>query len=160
MNTKAAPRKLLSLRREASRIEPGPDGTRPMSYPRLVQPVLDRYCVSCHDGTQGPGKSKLDLTGAIDPPFTRSYKNLKPYLNWYAWGRGHHITLPGTLGADTSRLTTILRDKNHADVKLDDQSLRKLYLWMDANVPFYGTYWPEEQAAQLQGKAVDPPVLQ
>ena len=159
--TTAAPaRQLMAMKRRPSLIEPGPDGTRPMSYPRLVQPVLDRYCVSCHDGTQGPGKGKTDLSGTIDPPFTRSYKNLKPYLNWYAWGHGHHITFPGTLGADTSRLTAILTDKNHVGVKLDDQSLRKLYLWMDANVPFYGTYWPQEQAAQLKGEAVDPPALQ
>ncbi len=29
-----------------SSIEPGPQGTQPMSYPLLVQPVLDRHCVA------------------------------------------------------------------------------------------------------------------
>ena len=48
--------------RAPSRIVPGPEGSRPFSFPLLVQPVLDRHCVRCHDGEEGPGKSKLALT--------------------------------------------------------------------------------------------------
>ena len=32
-----------------------------MSYPRYVQPVLDRYCGKCHQG-DGEGRKTLDLT--------------------------------------------------------------------------------------------------
>ncbi|MFH1267848.1 MAG: discoidin domain-containing protein, partial [Planctomycetota bacterium] len=38
----------LALRRPPSSIQPDVDGTAPFSYPRLVQPVLDRHCVTCH----------------------------------------------------------------------------------------------------------------
>jgi cytochrome c553 len=38
----------LAMRRAPSPIAPGPEGTCPYSYPRLVQPVLDAKCVSCH----------------------------------------------------------------------------------------------------------------
>ena len=31
-----------------SRLRPDVDGTNPFSYPRLVQPVLDKHCVACH----------------------------------------------------------------------------------------------------------------
>ncbi len=116
--TIAPPRETLALQRGASVIQPGPDGTRPFSYPRLVQPVLDRHCVRCHDGSSGEGKSKLVLTGEAAPKstFSRSYENLRPYLRWYEWG-GASITQiatpPGRIGADESRLLKVLGDKNH-----------------------------------------------
>ncbi|MBM3495292.1 MAG: hypothetical protein FJX72_13370, partial [Armatimonadetes bacterium] len=36
-----------ALRRPPSRILPGPEGSKPFSYPILVQKVLDRRCVEC-----------------------------------------------------------------------------------------------------------------
>jgi hypothetical protein len=38
------------LPRRASRrgLPPGPDGSWPLRYDRLIQPVLDQQCVSCH----------------------------------------------------------------------------------------------------------------
>jgi len=38
----------IAMRRPASQIQPDVEGSNPFSYPRLVQPVLDRYCVDCH----------------------------------------------------------------------------------------------------------------
>jgi len=43
---------------------------------------------------------------------------------------------------------------------LPDADRRRLYLWLDANVPFYGTYSPAEQLAQRKGEAVAPPRFQ
>jgi hypothetical protein len=39
----------LALRREPAIPTPPPWGTRPMSFLRDVQPVLDRNCVACHE---------------------------------------------------------------------------------------------------------------
>ena len=58
-----------------------------MSFPRLVQPVLDRHCVRCHDGTPGARRSELVLTGERTKTFTRAYDNLKPFVRWYEWGK-------------------------------------------------------------------------
>jgi|GEM_PF-6891015 hypothetical protein len=69
-------------------------------------------------------------------------------------------THPGRLGADASPLTRILDDANHAGIGLPEQARRTLYLWMDANVPFYGTYDRQEQLAQLQGALIPPPKSQ
>ena len=60
--TAPARREATAFRRAASTIRPGPDGSLPFGYPRLVQPVLDRHCVRCHDGSTGPDKSNLVLT--------------------------------------------------------------------------------------------------
>ena len=48
-----------ALRRKPSQIRPEPEGSNPFSFPRLVQPVLDKHCVSCHNGkkTDAAGKT-------------------------------------------------------------------------------------------------------
>ncbi len=160
----AASRPTLAARRAPSAIQPGPEGSLPFSYPLLVQPVLDRHCVRCHDGQEGPGKSTLALTGEAGKNFSRSYQGLKPFLRWYEWG-GASIsqiaTYPGRIGADESPLTRVLEDDTHRpEVKWTDTERRRLYLWLDGNVPFYGTYDRGEQLAQREGKSVPPPVNQ
>jgi hypothetical protein len=156
--------KTPTFSRLPSKIRPGPDGTRPFSFPRLVQPLLDKHCARCHDGDAGPGKSRLALTGEPAGAFSRSYQALKPFVRWYEWG-GQSIagtaTRPGQLGADASPLTRILKDDRHKpEFRLADEEWRKLYIWLDGNAPFYGTYGKEEQAAQQRGEAVPPPSVQ
>ena len=153
-------RRPKALRRPASVIKPGPAGTGPLSYRRLVQPVLDARCVRCHDGTPDRKKGKKGrsvLTGEPAGSFSRSYNSLRPYVRWYEWG-GRSIspivTRPGRIGADASPLTKILADATHAGrMKLTDLERRRLYIWLDANVPFYGSY---ETAAQGPGRAARP----
>jgi hypothetical protein len=136
----------------------------PFSYPRLIQPLLDRHCVNCHDGASGAGKSKLALHGGLATTFTVSYNNLKRFVRWHEWGGAsisQTVTRPGYQGADESQLVKILDDATHApQVKLSTAERRQIYLWLDANAPFYGAYTAEEQLAQLQGKAVPPPKVQ
>lgn len=154
---------VLAARRPPSRIVPGPDGSRPLSYVRLVQPVLDRHCVSCHDGTAGPNQSALALTGEPAHPFTRSYENLKPFVRWHEWGGAsisQTATRPGQAGADASPLTRVLNDPTHAPLGLPEAEVRRLYLWLDANAPFYGVYAQEAQLAQHRGEAVAVPEVQ
>jgi len=160
----AAARRLLALARPPSVIRPGPDGTRPFSYPRLVQPVLDRHCARCHDGKNTEGPKRPVLTGEPEGTFTRSYNGLRPYVRWYEWGGGSisaNVTRPGRIGADASRLMGILTGPRHARrVKLPEEDRRRIHIWLDGNVPFYGTYGKAQQHAQMAGKAVLPPQLQ
>ncbi len=155
---------LLATTRPPSDICPGPDGTRPLSYPRLIQPVLQRHCVRCHDGTEGPQHSPPVLTGEPAGTFTRSYENLRPYVRWYEWGGAsitQTVTRPGRGGADESPLRKTLDDATHTKhVKLPDADRRRIYTWLDGNAPFYGTYREKAQTAQRNGQAVPPPELQ
>ena len=155
-----AARSVASLR-EPSIISPAPKHTRPFSYPLFVQPILDRRCVSCHDGAE---VSPLPtLTDEIEAPYFKSYVQLLPYLKWYEWGGNSFreiVTLPGEVGADISPLSEIINDDNHKDIGLTENEKRDLYLWMDVNIPFYGVYDREEQAKQLKGEEVAPPALQ
>ena len=160
----AAARPPAAFARAPSPLEPGPDGTRPFCYPRLVQPVLDRHCVACHDGTKGKDHGAVVLTGEPDGPFTRSYNQLKPYLRWYEWGGASisgAVTYPGRSGADESPLTKILRDATHAPkLSLPNADRDRLSIWLDGNVPFYGAYDQAQQRRQRLGEAVAPPRVQ
>jgi hypothetical protein len=47
--------------------------------------------------------------------------------------------LPLTTGSRVSKLIRHL-EKGHQKVKLGDQDWRRIYTWIEANVPYYGTY--------------------
>ena len=162
--SRPADHSLLAVRRPPSRLLPGPEGSCPMSFALLVQPVLDQHCVRCHTGRSGPGQSKLVLTRDPAEIFSRSYQNLRPFLRWYEWGEAsisQTATHPGRIGADASPLTKVLEDDTHRpELKWTDAERRRVYLWLDANVPFYGTYSHEEQLAQREGQPVPVPAMQ
>ncbi len=161
--TSPAVRHALASQRPPSTIQPGPDGSHPWSYPRLVQPVLDAHCVRCHDGSEKQETHPPDLTAAPSEQFTRSYENLKPHVRWYAWGEGIEgdVTRPGHMPADESPLTKVLDDAHHAGkVHLTDRERHRIYLWLDGNAAFYGTYSKPARLAQRRGGAVPPPKLQ
>ncbi|MFO7901621.1 MAG: hypothetical protein R6U98_03080, partial [Pirellulaceae bacterium] len=145
-----------------SAITPGPDGSKPFSYPILVQPVLDSHCVSCHGGETIEGD--LDLTGTPEGQFTRSYNALAPmvpFSQWHGTPQDNHepLTHPNQFGARASSLTQLLLD-GHEGVELSDEDYERLITWMDANALFYGTFKPEDQAKQQQGKRIAGPELE
>jgi hypothetical protein len=149
----------LALRRAASALRPGPDGSRPFSYPRLVQPVLDRHCVSCHGDKEPAAGIRLTGDFANDrDPYSVSYRALakKDWVHWFDSVNGGEwipLTTPGQFGARASRLTALLRG-GHEGVKLPPEDLQRVSLWIDLNVPFYGVYEPQQVALQRQGTTV------
>ena len=151
----------LALARAPSEIEPGPDGSRPLSYPILVQPVIDRHCVRCHNSDKPEGK--VILTGEPAKQFSQSYNALVSLVAYTAWGNPQDnfepLTAPDRFGARASKLTKLL-DDGHYDVKLSDDEWERIVTWMDANALFYGTFNPEEQAKQLRGERIAGPDLE
>ena len=169
-----APRRqaIQALQRPPSQIQPGPDGSRPFSYVRLVQPILDSHCIHCH-GTQKPAAG-LDLTGTVQEGFTRSYWSLckksayggssqegaESFVPRYGGWNSVHLTTPGgTYGARGSRLMQILLQE-HRGVRLGREEVSRIALWIDCNSIFYGVYDPAEQARQLRGEIVSLPEVQ
>ena len=161
----AAPVLPLAVQRKPSQLQPGPDGSYPMNYVRLVQPVLDKHCISCHSGKGADKADQLDLTSALTKHYNRSYESLKPFVRWLEWGDATIRpinTEPGHCGADESPLLKILADKNHADVAktMTDEERTRLILWLDATIPFYGTFEEPEMAKQQNGETIEVPNLQ
>ncbi len=156
----------LALSRPPSPITPGPDGSRPFSYPRLVQPVLDRHCVRCHSRKKPDGG--VVLTGEPAGHYSVSYNALASRVSYSAWGgkpgdfrqvNSEPVSKPGFLGARGSRLMTFL-SQDHYDVDLSREDMECLATWMDANALFYGTFDPADQARQQRGEPIAGPALQ
>ena len=161
-----------ALRRAPSRITPEPEGSKPYNYPRLVQPVLDAKCVSCHGENRKKGMPDLRRGDLKSSPFgfCRSFCEfisrslVKIYTNTYSgpgWekkGRQSDpfvqaYSVPGEGGARASRLYRMLKE-GHRGVKLTDEEMRRLVVFMDAN----GAYIAHDFDAdsQLAGRVVEP----
>ncbi len=155
-----------SLQHPPSVIEPGPEGSKPFSYPRLVQPVLDTHCVRCHNDQRHDGD--IVLTGEPQGHFSRSYNALAPWVPYSAWPRSdgdfrivnsEPLTHPDTFGARASRLMELLL-QGHQEVRLSAADLERLITWMDTNALFYGTFDPKDQARQQQGSLIAGPKIE
>jgi hypothetical protein len=155
----SAERLPLALRRAPSAIRPDVEGSRPFSYVRLVQPVLDRSCVDCHRKSRA-----LDLAGTIEGKlgWTRSYTNLAGRYGFYyhvsngailTGVHGGARTTPGQFGAAAAPLLKYL-DPGHHGVSLSAEDRHRITLWLDCNSEFYGSY--EDTAAQSRGAVVWP----
>jgi len=149
-------------------------GVKGFSYAEVVQGVLDRNCVSCHNERSRPGN--VDLTGDMTDFFNVSYdvlcrtgtqaqdkwmqhnspcgpehddvRGMSPYVEWI-WtinGAGANVLeiAPRRWGSPASKLAEIIRT-GHPDkdgkrrVNVPDEDRRRVYLWIDLNVPYYGT---------------------
>lgn len=143
-----------ALQRPPDLLSPGPAGSFPITFPRLVQPVLDRHCVQCHEDKRGENRKVPGLRGDVFAKngWSEAFATLRPF----AWGRSggngvaqheRQYSLPGEEGARASRLFALL-EKGHHEVKLPDEDRRRIALWLDANSNFYGAYHDEKiQAA-------------
>ncbi len=142
----------LAFRRDPSKLKPGVDGTNPFSYPRLVQPVLDRNCVECH--TKHSDKAPNLGREPMVRNWYASYNSLVHEYGFHNYGDSYRTT-PGRFGAKASKLYELLQ-KGHHDVKLSKEDMRRITLWLDSTSMFYGVYEREGGQAQLRGEVVRP----
>ena len=152
----AAPKIMpLALRKPPQRLTPDVDGSNPFSYPRLVQPVLDKRCLPCH--MKHPDKAP-DLRGNIAGKgknvYFASYQSLARKYGFWNYQHGYRTT-PGAFGARASKLYQMLA-KGHNDVKLTPDEMHRITLWLDCCSVFYGVYERDGGEAQLAGKIVAP----
>lgn len=134
-----------------------------VDYRSLVQPVLDRYCVSCHDGVDPAGG--CDLSGDLTRFFCESYESILlksrsyrqadmldgsipeaqqklgvPLAQFY-WllFTTSAVCKPYASGALASRLPDYFV-KEHCQADVDVKSLERINFWLDSNAIYQGTY--------------------
>jgi len=159
----------LAAKRSPAQIEPWYGPARGFDFEREVQPVLDQYCVSCHNGDFHPDGQKLfdlrseshfkdypgrELTklganrlhpvvreafGGTKIRYTPAYEALVPYIRRVNVEDHVGLLVPGEYHADTSELVQMLV-KGHYNVKLDNESWDRLVTWIDLNGPCHGTW--------------------
>jgi hypothetical protein len=133
----------LAAARDPSRIILGPSGSWPLRYDTLVQPVLDRKCVSCHQPESTDAEAaRFDLTAS------RSYDSLLNYaegdLLQLAFEKDR--SLIGDCPAANSKLLRLLTSgEGHYDVQLDRDDVDRLVTWMDTYAHRVGSFSPEQE---------------
>jgi hypothetical protein len=163
-NVPLAPGRLaIAHRRKPDKPKPDVDGSNPFSYPRLVQPVLEKNCVKCHEKNAKDPKVKVkppDLSSKVIAKgrgkWYASYHSLAQKYGFWSYGDGWRTT-PGKFGARASKLYPLLTTGSHKDrVKLSAEDLHRITLWLDSCSIFYGVYEKEGGEAQLRGEIVRP----
>lgn len=137
---------------------------RGFDFAREVQPVLNRYCIECHNGDY---PERLDLRAEESVPdykgvlisslgvkrlhptmqkathgyikYTPAYDALLPYIRRVGIEDDVSLLVPGEYHADTSELVQILKHGHHG-VRLDDESWDRIVTWIDLNAPCHGTW--------------------
>jgi hypothetical protein len=160
------------LGRKPLRLAPESWGSGYLDYPSMVQPVLDRHCVSCHGGPKDIAAG-LDLSGGWTEHFNISYENLanrrhtQLIAHWIAgidcmngtalWSS--QIFTPRSHGSGAAPLARLLLDGHQG--RLPDLSRKErdlLLAWIDTNGLYHGTWdytssgcaiqdWPRTTAA-------------
>jgi len=137
-----------AFRRAPSAIEPWYGPARGFSFEREVQPVLDAYCIGCHDGAAAAdlrAKPPERVPSAFQMHFSPSYMELRRWVHTPTLESDAHMLPPRDFHADTSPLVQILRD-GHYEVALSGEAWDRLITWIDLNAPFHGT-WKEVVAS-------------
>ncbi|MCP3920234.1 MAG: hypothetical protein GY711_32305 [bacterium] len=104
------------------------------------------YDVLCRTGTQAE-RNWIQHGSQSGPEFDGA-RGMSPYTEWI-WtinGAGHNILeiAPRRWGSPASKVADIIRsghpDENgDARVDVPDEDRRRVYMWLDLNVPYYGT---------------------
>ena len=155
---------LAEAMRDPDEIQPWYGPARGFDFEREVQPVLNRHCVGCHDGSaegrpdlrseklvpgyRGREISHLGRTrmhpgmkaatgGRIR--YTPAYDALLPYIRRVSIEDDVSLLRAGEYHADTAELIQMLR-KGHHGVRLDAEGWSRLVTWIDLNAPCHGTW--------------------
>jgi len=159
----------LAANRPPVRINPWYGPPRGLDFERDVQPVLDKYCVACHNGRGRPDGQRIadlrseryvknyrgrELTrlganrlhpvvrealGGTAVRYTPAYEALVPYIRRVNIEDHVGLLTPGEYHADTSELIQIL-SKGHYNVRLEKEAWDRLVTWIDLNGPCHGTW--------------------
>ncbi|MFI3301947.1 MAG: SUMF1/EgtB/PvdO family nonheme iron enzyme [Rikenellaceae bacterium] len=136
LNQIAMPKRVIASTIQPRKLTPPVGGTRPMTFDLQIQPILDRACVACHNGTKA-----FDLSDTTKDKlgFGKSYLNFHPYIHRQGGEGDQPVLSPYEYHPNTSELVRMLK-KGHHNVKLTDKEWRALYNWIDFNAPDKGYF--------------------
>ena len=130
---------LQASRRSPSKPEPIPGVPPLIDYPRDVQPIWDKHCVSCHSPENYGGK--LDLTGDKTAMHSMSYVRLTLHGQWVVDNRNQPRSNfePYKMGSGASTLLKYI-EPEHYGVNLTQEEKNMIRLWIDTSATYPGTY--------------------
>ena len=142
---------LQALSRPASRITPIAGIPDVFDFPRDIQPILDKHCLSCHgyeatpafsyqSKSGGPRAGRVILSGDRGPIYSHSYYTLTLWRQ-FADGRNQPKSnlAPRSIGSSASPLMKKF-DGSHYSVKTTHHELDMIRYWIESGAPYPGTY--------------------
>ena len=135
---------LQALSRPPIKISPITGIPDVFDFPRDIQPLLDKYCVSCHgyEATNegGPRDGRVILSGDYGPVFSHSYFTLT-VRNQFSDGRNLPVSnlAPRSIGSSSSELMKKFSG-NHYNIKATPHELDMIRYWIESGAPYPGTY--------------------
>jgi formylglycine-generating enzyme required for sulfatase activity len=156
-------RRICAMKREPSKITPWYGPERGVGFNREVQPVLDRYCVRCHDGN--PDRPDFRLLPGVsirtkevsyinaNNLFPPAYLALCSFIRSQTQEGDNNLQIPCDFHVSTTELFQIL-EAGHHGVQLDAESWDRLTTWIDLNRPNHGT-WTENVGEQRMGNLAE-----
>ncbi|MDR2168825.1 MAG: hypothetical protein LBP59_01625 [Planctomycetaceae bacterium] len=155
-----------ALKRLASNITPVSWNDITVSFPRYVQPVLNKHCGKCHADENNPAHEKFNsvsrpgflgfrepyVTLMGNPTWGKDYKNYKgAKAAPFGWADtilveafdtcdpvAYSTFPPMTKLSYKSRLVERMSSGKHHGVKVTGDDLLRVILWVDAMGPYYG----------------------
>jgi hypothetical protein len=134
--------------REPSKLTAAPEGSWPLRFDKLVQPMVEAKCVRCHEP-----KAADKLAANFDLSAPRAYESLinygKPSLREHVrkqYSEGRSPVNEGT-AQKSSLLTYLETDAVHQSL-LDSPARERLVTWMDVYGQRLGSF-SDEQERQL-----------
>jgi hypothetical protein len=130
-------RRIKAIQRPPSKIKTIEGITAVPDFMRDVQPVLDKYCVGCHNTEDRKGR--LCLEGDMGVTWSISYYSLAIRSQIGDGRNGLGNQPPRSLGSSASPLLRKL-EGGHNNVKASHEDWLKVWAWTEAAAPFCGTY--------------------
>ncbi|MEX0322705.1 MAG: SUMF1/EgtB/PvdO family nonheme iron enzyme [Puniceicoccaceae bacterium] len=156
------PKRTIASTKAPVELTPWYGPQRGFDFAREVQPVLNRYCVSCHNGDSALDLREEELVADYEGQFpsnhdfnrmhpeikeihggkvkyTPAYEALLDYIRRPEIADTVALLDPGEYHVDTSELVQILQ-AGHKGVELDKESWERIITWIDLNGPCHGTW--------------------
>jgi len=129
---------LMAVKRPPSTIKPIDGVPDVFDFPRDIQPILDAYCVTCHNPEKRCGG--FSLAGDHGPVWSHSYVNLT-FRKQFVDGRNLAVGSrpPRSVGAVASPIMKKLAGGHH-NPKATPHDLKMVRYWIESGAPYPGTY--------------------
>jgi hypothetical protein len=168
---------MTAMKAAPATLDPFYGSSRGFSFPKEIQPILNKNCIACHDqrdlsigrgGRTADGRTQafsLLGTETVDVAAKRrwsdSYLALthngdyqNELVNWPGAQSVPSMLAPYSAGAARSRLFQMLKAGHHG-VTLNQEELDKIACWIDLFVPYCGSYteanaWTDQERQTYQ----------
>lgn len=123
-------------------VEPQPEPGTPrfgiFSFPRDIQPILDKHCLECHNHDREEGG--FNISGDWNPVYTFGYMQMS-WRKMFGDNRNRALSnfAPYAIGTGSSHLLQLI-EEGHEGVQMPPEEQQIIRLWLDAGANYAGTY--------------------